>query len=515
MKFFFLLILVSLLQGIFGLGTNCGEDVFHLLKKNSVHIHSTETPVNYRVVFIGDQGLGDNPRRVLTDIKNWEASMVIHSGDYDYVDSPSSFISLVDSVLGPDFPYFASIGNHDTKAWDGNSGYKVLLENKLKHIKGANCWGEYGVNMACSYQGLLFVLSGVGTKGKDHVQFIDETFSQHASIWKICSWHKNQHLFQTGGKTDETGYGVYDICRSHGALIATGHEHSYSRTYLMSSFAKQEIAPEKDKLILQQGKTVAFVSGLAGKNIRPWRNNLEKNPWWEKCAASDNGVNYGALYCTFNRNGISNVAECFFKDISGKEWDRFTLNSSLSSVIPTFNDMKCNSPFSEYAIQSSEDEEIIAPSHLLDSQKKELLLSHPSVEASIISRFTFHNVSLEKGKQNLVYLQLLGSEFAKGKAEFVIFVELKGLGKSFLPIIWNKVEGEENGWERESGWSSPNLSFQIEDILSSNDESSWTGSVTVELRGKGATRTIFSYNYSPCLAPALIVQKYSNCSPSN
>jgi len=70
MKFFFLLILVSLLQGIFGLGTNCGEDVFHLLKKNSVHIHSTETPVNYRVVFIGDQGLGDNPRRVLTDIKN-------------------------------------------------------------------------------------------------------------------------------------------------------------------------------------------------------------------------------------------------------------------------------------------------------------------------------------------------------------------------------------------------------------------------------------------------------------
>lgn len=46
----------------------------------------------------------------------------------------------------------------------------------------------------------------------------------------------------------------------------------------MSNFAKQEIAPEKDKLILQQGKTVAFVSGLAGVEIRPWRNNLEKNP---------------------------------------------------------------------------------------------------------------------------------------------------------------------------------------------------------------------------------------------
>ena len=41
-------------------------------------------PVNFKVAFIGDQGLHANARAVLNLIKNEGADAVIHSGDFDY-----------------------------------------------------------------------------------------------------------------------------------------------------------------------------------------------------------------------------------------------------------------------------------------------------------------------------------------------------------------------------------------------------------------------------------------------
>ncbi len=49
-------------------------------------------------------------------------------------------------------------------------------------------------------------------------------------------------ILYTGGKADEVGWGIYDMCRQKGAIIATGHEHSYCRTYLMNNFEQQLIA---------------------------------------------------------------------------------------------------------------------------------------------------------------------------------------------------------------------------------------------------------------------------------
>ena len=56
-------------------------------------------------------------------------------------------------VIGPDFPYFAAIGNHDIKKWGGNSGYHQLLLERLTRFGGDKyCSGEYGVNLACNYK---------------------------------------------------------------------------------------------------------------------------------------------------------------------------------------------------------------------------------------------------------------------------------------------------------------------------------------------------------------------------
>jgi hypothetical protein len=174
----------------------------------------------------------------------------------------------------------------------------------------------------------LLILSGVGTLGSGHKEFIESNLKHYQHIpWKFCAFHKNARLFQTGDKIDEVPLEIYDLCKQYGAIIATGHEHSYERTHLLSSFSNQTIASTSNTLRVSPGHSFAFVSGLGGESIRYWKNNLELNPWWAALASLDVGVNYGALLCDLK---TSNQGVCFFQDIDGKVWDNFTVTTGNS-----------------------------------------------------------------------------------------------------------------------------------------------------------------------------------------
>jgi len=285
-----------------------------------------ETTKNLKVAFIGDQGVNENAASVLELILSEGADMVLHQGDFDYHDDPDLWDAQINKILGDDFPYFASIGNHDKPAWDG---YQEKLQNRLDKISDAQCLGDLGIQSSCEYNGLFFILSGVGVTGYDHAEYIKKQLDENNSIWSICSWHKNMKLMQVGGKHDETGWDVYEECRKGGAIIATGHEHSYSRTLTLSDIDSQIIySDDPDSLQVGNGNTFVFVNGLGGKSIRDAENNLEKNPWWAKYSTSDNGANYGALFCTFNVEMNPNNAKCYFKDISGNTIDEFSILSN-------------------------------------------------------------------------------------------------------------------------------------------------------------------------------------------
>ena len=196
----------------------------------------------------------------MQQIQQWGAHVLFHSGDFDYHDSPPSFFEQRDSIFNFSYPYLTTIGNHELTMW--NQGYESGLADRMHAIKTdtpLRCWGQIGVNMACVYGGevggVVIVMSGVGTCGTGHEAFIEETLTQYSrASWKLCMWHKVQHLYQTSDNSDATGYGVYDICRRHGALVMTAHTHSYSRTVAMSDFATQEIAdPEKDDIHIAPG----------------------------------------------------------------------------------------------------------------------------------------------------------------------------------------------------------------------------------------------------------------------
>ena len=295
-------------------------------------------PANFTVAFIGDQGSGSDARAVLELIRNEGADMVLHQGDFDYNSNPTAWDQLITDVLGADFPYFGSIGNHDTGAW---SGYQQKLSERLSRIPEASCSGDLGVNSSCTFNGLFFILSGVGTRGSGHATYIRNELAQTDSMWRICSWHKNMRAMQIGGKGDETGWPVYEECRIGGAIIATGHEHSYERTKTLTSMQNQTIDPawpQPDDVRVAPGSTFAFVSGLGGRSIRnqdrctPTSPPYGCNGEWASIYASDQGANFGALFCSFNVNGRADQAFCYFRDIDGNIPDQFTVTTFVSPV---------------------------------------------------------------------------------------------------------------------------------------------------------------------------------------
>ncbi|MES1913355.1 MAG: hypothetical protein MHM6MM_005546 [Cercozoa sp. M6MM] len=338
---------LALAGGVRAIGTNCGAVQ---AKSDSVRddvraLPLEKTPENFKVAFFGDSGITETAYSVMRLIKKEGAEAAVHAGDLDYESSPSEFFRMIDTTLGEDFPYFVAIGNHDMSSWrkdkkgDGEKGYRDLIRERYER-QGISkyCTGKTAENEACLYKGLLLALSGVGTRGKGWSSFLDESLSAHTRTevpWKICNWHKNKRKMQVGSKPDEVGWSVYETCRQHGALVATGHEHSYARTHMMSSFKDQIVSQDTERMILRNGESICWCAGTAGRGVRQCKSNREQNPWWASYGCRQvEDFKQGALFCTFNYGGLETRALCEYKDYTGKQWDQFLLHSELSDTIP-------------------------------------------------------------------------------------------------------------------------------------------------------------------------------------
>lgn len=311
------------------LTVSCSSTSLPVLDDESPEDESGSSEVNeVKIAFIGDQGLGEDSQAVLRLIQSEGADAVFHQGDFDYTNDPDAWDNQINEILGEDFPYFASIGNHDEEEWEN---YQAKLEARLERVSDAECTGDIGMNASCNFRGIFVVFSGVGTLGDDHEEFLEDQLTADTSRWRICSWHKNQRLMQVGGKGDEVGWEAYEICREQGAIIATAHEHSYSRTYLMEDLENQVISSTSDNLVLEKGETFVFVSGLGGNSIREEDAELAAHSWWASIYTETEGADYGALFCVFNVDQVEGEGECYFKDINGNVPDTFTLTSQVNS----------------------------------------------------------------------------------------------------------------------------------------------------------------------------------------
>lgn len=299
------------------------------------------TPENLRVAFFGDHGLGPDSIATLQLVLAEDADFLVILGDFDYDDDPSAWHEQLDEGIGEDFPIFAVAGNHDKAAWDG---YREVLMDRLEPIKNVDCQGEIGVQMNCLYQGVDLVLSGVGTMPApgetSHEDYIAQTLEQSDAIWKVCAWHKNQHDMQLGGKSNEVGWGAYQACQGGGAIIATGHEHTYGRTRTLTDLGNHDAGHgavgEVDTVTVGPGATFVFVSGMGGNEIRDFEADHADDTWWATQYTSNvfvqNGdpvedfeAKLGVMFIDFYVDGDPYKARGYFKNLAGEMIDEFTI----------------------------------------------------------------------------------------------------------------------------------------------------------------------------------------------
>lgn len=320
----------------------------------------TQLPqTKFKLAILGDSSRGENFKKVLELIKQENADAALHLGDLGYHEShpetPVRWNALVNQVLGEKYPYLFVAGNHDISRWEQQDpkGYAKLLAERLQQIEGLKCSGLPGLKSECSYRGLYFVFSSIGSFGGGHEQFIGQALQNGAKYpWRICAWHKNQRDLQAGSKSDEVGWEAYRLCQKSGAIIATAHEHSYARTRTLmdlgSSVDHGAYGPP-NSLELGPNKTFVLVSGLGGHSLRTFNCSLhEGNRWWASIFTDnhylDNGVikfnncaspsstglpfyNYGVLFISFHYHGDPRLAKGNFVTIDRKVIDSFLIQN--------------------------------------------------------------------------------------------------------------------------------------------------------------------------------------------
>jgi hypothetical protein len=277
-----------------------------------------------KVAFIGDTGTGTNFRSVLNLIKNEAAHAVLVQGDMSYSDSPSTWWSDVNSVLGVTFPVFISRGNHDDAVWTG------YLPTANEHLGGATrVAGAHDAHYKTTFRGLVIATIKKGDTGARITPFLQDD----PHIWKVCQWHHNQQAMQVGGKTNEMGWDVYETCRQLGAIIESGHEHSYSRTKTLTSMTSQVVdasCSTPGTLCIGPGRTFANVTGLGGNSVRDQLRCLPStypygcNGEWAFIYTNQQNATHGAQFIIFNDGG-PNRATGYFKNVTGQTVDTFTI----------------------------------------------------------------------------------------------------------------------------------------------------------------------------------------------
>lgn len=296
------------------------------------------------LAILADQGLSSRAKAVLQLVRDRNASVVMHQGDFDYKQGPKCWTKQIFSRLAnetdPDrlvVDYFAAYGNHDLERgrWPLR-GYSLRLRDQL-HPAASQCCceGRVGARATCVWENVVMLQIGAGTTEcytQGSAAWITGELARLSDYpWKFCMFHLTREPMQLGySGTKNIGWDIYEACREGGAIILTGHDHRYARTHLMSSFGPTQVVNDTSSTLqVSPGLSFVAISGLGGYSIRRARASLLANPWW--AASLNKGdplAGFGALFIEIgsaNVSGDPRQASAYFMTTNGDVIDPFTI----------------------------------------------------------------------------------------------------------------------------------------------------------------------------------------------
>ncbi len=294
----------------FGMPTPSGSLVVTGQTPSALPVGGDNPPENYKIAVIADTDDGSAFQNVLDLIARNNADIVLHQGDMAYTNGgiSTAWASKIDNTLGTTFPYVFSDGNHDSF-----SGYTNFLQARLDAMGVGVTVNK--PNYAFTFKNIRYVMSQSDSGGNP--THITNSFAGDPHIWRFTSWHKNQNAMQVGGKGNAVGWPTYENARIAGAILLTGHEHSYSRTKTLSNMQNQTIVlDDATKVTVKPGESFCVVSGIGGNSLRNQDICLPATPpygcsYWASIFTTDSSpsVKFGALFITVHVNGNARLGK--------------------------------------------------------------------------------------------------------------------------------------------------------------------------------------------------------------
>ena len=210
-----------------------------------VYEFTTNGTDSFSCLVVGDVQIGAG--NTSTDILGWRNTMTKAVGQFP---EASFLLSLGDQVetssneneytgfFSPtelrNLPVAPLLGNHDNGS--ANYGYHFNLPNLsteygITHPGSSDYYFTYG-------NALFMVLNSNNTSCASHEAFIQETVEENPdAVWKVVMFHHD--IYGSASHSLESGIialrqGLYPVFDKYNInLVLNGHDHSYTRTYMM------------------------------------------------------------------------------------------------------------------------------------------------------------------------------------------------------------------------------------------------------------------------------------------
>lgn len=218
---------------------------------SSNYFYTTGYNAQFSFFAMGDPQIGAGS--IASDTSGWNdtitkaikqfpnASFIMTAGDeVNTNNSESDFTGFFSPTTLKNIPVAPALGNHDTGA--SNYGYHFNLPN-LSSSYGTTSPGS-GDYYYTYGNALFMVLNTNNTTASTHKTFIQNTVAANPNVtWKIVMFH--QDIYGSGSHALESSIvklrnALYPIFDSYGVdIVITGHDHSYTRTYVMKGDVPQ------------------------------------------------------------------------------------------------------------------------------------------------------------------------------------------------------------------------------------------------------------------------------------